>query len=133
MSKTPGVGIALLIRHQQRILIGCRNKAPMQGSWQLPGGWLRYGETATHTIDRLSAGFPGMRLTHPAFVAVTDNHFADGFHSISLYYRSGCLNGDEIDLQLNPSCSDWYWADWYDLPDSLFLPLAELRDSGFVP
>ncbi len=132
MVKSPGVGVAALILHENRVLIGRRDKAPMPGSWQLPGGWVEYGVSPHSTLARKIRRFPGMRVGDSSLVAFTDNHFDDGLHTISLYFRLTCLNAGEVDLDANTSCKDWTWADWHDLPDDLFLPLALLKNSGFT-
>ena len=129
----PAVGMALIIVHAERIVIGRRLKAPMAGSWQLPGGWLRHGETPEQAVERKVAEFPGMQCTPADFQTITNNRFADGLHSVSLYYRMNCGNADIVNLNANQHCSDWFRADWYDLPDSLFLPLSLLKSSGYQP
>ena len=129
--KTPGVGIAALIVDRHKVLVGRRNKPPMRGSWQLPGGWLDYGDTPERALAERIGQFPGMRVGRARFVAITDNHFADGLHTISLYYRLTCVNPEAVDTGLNGSCDEWRWADWDTLPAPLFLPLELLKCSGF--
>ena len=114
-------------------MVGRRVKPPMEGSWQLPGGWLGHGETLEQAVQRKVAEFPGMVCDEPVFQTVTNNRFDDGLHSVSLYFQMACLNADDIDIKANKHCSDWFWADWYDLPDFLFLPLSLLRESGWSP
>lgn len=129
----PRIGVAAVVTHRQRILLGRRLKAPMPGSWQLPGGWLGYRETPQQAVQRRLVPFAGMSCSAPRFVAMTNNLFADGTHTVSLYYQLRCLNADELELGSNQQCSDWFWGDWYDLPEPLFLPLARLQEGGFEP
>jgi ADP-ribose pyrophosphatase YjhB (NUDIX family) len=129
--KTPAVGVAALIVHQHQVLIGRRIKAPMQGSWQLPGGWLRCGSTPQQALQAQIVGFTGMRVGQARFAAITDNHFDDELHTISLYYQLPCLNPNELDLSQNKACDEWCWAEWGNLPEPLFLPLYVLKQSGF--
>ena len=129
----PRTGIAVIVLHGQRVLLGKRCKSPEPGSWQLPGGWLNYREQPEQAVARKIAEFPRMACSAPGFVGYTNNLFEGGLHSLSLYFQINCLNAERIDLGLNKHCSDWFWADWYDLPNPLFLPLSQLKKSGYVP
>jgi 8-oxo-dGTP diphosphatase len=129
----PRVGIALIMTYEGRLLIGRRNNQPMPQSWQLPGGWLLYNEAPMQAVQRLRHHFHGLECTPAEFVSYTNNIFDNGQHSVSLYFQMQCLNVAEIDLQRNQDCSDWMWADWYDLPQPLFLPLMRLKQSNYQP
>lgn len=129
----PRVGIALIIIVDRRVLIGRRSNQPMLQSWQLPGGWLHYKESPLQAVQRIQEKFHGLRCTTAELVSYTNNLFDSGLHSLSLYFQMECLNAAEIELQSNLDCSDWTWADWYDLPQPLFLPLKLLRQSGYSP
>lgn len=129
----PGLGIAAIILHNNKILLGRRLQKPMPGCWQLPGGWLHYGESPEQGVARKILEFPGMQCDAAKFVTFTSNLFEDGRHSISAYFQMCCVNPGIVDLQKNKHCSDWFWADWYDLPQPLFLPLQLLKESGFEP
>ena len=133
VSQIPQVGVALLILNGPQVLLGRRLKSPMPGSWQLPGGWLHHGETCEQAVTRKVEEFPNMICDQPRFVTYTNNRFAQGLHSVSLYFEMRCLSADQINLEQNKHCSDWFWADWYDMPDSLFLPLSLLKSSGYQP
>lgn len=132
-ANTPGLGIALIILHQNRLLLGKRLKHPMSGSWQLPGGWLRYKESPLQAVSRIVGAFAGMQCSQARFVNYTDNQFDSGLHSVSLYFQMTCLNPQDVCLGDNNDCSDWIWADWYDLPDPLFYPLQLYRKMGNGP
>ncbi|MDJ0834652.1 MAG: NUDIX domain-containing protein [Gammaproteobacteria bacterium] len=128
----PSVGVAVLIMHEHKLLLGKRLKPPMQHSWQLPGGWLRGAESPPQAAMRNIAGFTNLHYDKLEFVTYTDNQFADGLHSVSLYFQTNCLNPATVRLS-NAQCNDWYWADWFDLPEPLFLPLRILKQSGYKP
>jgi ADP-ribose pyrophosphatase YjhB (NUDIX family) len=132
-SQNPAVGIALLLTHKNRVLIGKRLKQPMLQSWQLPGGWIRYEESPENTVSRKISEFPGLKGSAAKLITYTNNQFENGFHSISLYFQAECLNAEAIDLNKNKHCSDWSWVHWYDLPEPLFLPLMLLKQTGFEP
>lgn len=129
----PRLGIALIMTDHGRVLVGRRCNSPMPGSWQLPGGWLHYRESPEQAVNRLQGAFVGLQCTPARLVSQTSNLFEHGLHSVSLYYQMECINGAQVDLQLNKDCSDWMWANWYDLPQPLFLPLELLKQSNFTP
>jgi 8-oxo-dGTP diphosphatase len=129
----PRIGIALIMTYGGRLLIGQRKNQPMLLSWQLPGGWLLYGESPKQAVYRLLHKFEGLKYSEAELVSYTNNVFENGLHSVSLYFQMECLNAAEIDLQANQDCSDWKWADWYDLPQPLFLPLKKLKQSSYTP
>lgn len=105
----------------------------MQGSWQLPGGWLLYGESPLQAARRMLSEFDGMLYSDLSFLTYTDNQFQHGLHSVTLYFQATCLNPDKDNFENNQHCDDWVWTDWYDLPQPLFLPLSLLKQSGFEP
>lgn len=132
-SNTPGLGVALIVVHQQRLLLGRRKNQPMINSWQLPGGWIAYHESPLQAVERLLRAFPEIEYDDVKFVCYTDNQFDQGLHSVSLYFQVTCLNSEPLQVPDNDCGRDWFWADWYDLPDPLFLPLRLLKQSGFEP
>jgi 8-oxo-dGTP diphosphatase len=129
----PATGIALLLVCGRQVLVGRRGKSPMPGSWQLPGGWLHYRESVDQALLRLLSRFSGVQYESIEFVTYTNNLFPDTGHSVSLYFRIDGIERSELDWRANNDCSDWRWADWYDLPQPLFLPLQRLLDSGYSP
>ena len=130
---TPHLGVAIIATFEQKLLLGKRSKAPMTGSWQLPGGWVGYLETPQKSAIRRLHEFSGLQHSPLKFITYTDNRFDTGLHSISLYFHTHCQNADQVNLHTNKHCSDWLWADWYDLPQPLFLPLERLLQSGYDP
>ena len=133
LNQKPALGIAVIILHNNKVLLGRRLKQPMLNSWQLPGGWLRYAEQPEQAVTRKIREFSGMVCNEATFITYTNNLFSDGLHSVSLYFQLDCLNAEALDLSLNKHCSDWSWVDWYDLPEPLFLPLRLLKQSGYEP
>ena len=131
--RTPRVGVGIIVRYRHKLLIGRRLKPPMPGSWQLPGGWVLFGETPEQAVTRHLSAFKGAEFSRYVFQTYTNNLFDKDMHSLTLYFMTECMNGDEIDLQVNSRCGDWHWADWESLPQPLFLPLELLQQTSFHP
>ncbi len=105
----------------------------MSGSWQLPGGWIRLGETPELTVQRQVTEFKDLKVGKSRFITFTNNVFDQYTHSLSLYFVVDCLNEEQpFDLKHKQN-ADWMWTDWNDLPEPLFLPLQLLKQSGFTP
>ncbi len=133
MPNAPATGVALILTHGRRVLIGKRRNPPMAHSWQFPGGWIKHGESPEQAVTRVASMFPALEHEAPQFETFTSNLFENGLHSVSLYFSLPVSNADSIDLTLNHDCDDWMWVDWYDLPRPLFLPLDLLNRSGYSP
>jgi len=116
------------------VLLGQRVKPPQAGHWQLPGGWIRLGETPDQAVLRQLEGFALGEYETPRFVTYSNNLFEQGLHSVTLYFEVVCHQPpDDQALQANRRCRDWRWCRWSALPEPLFLPLANLRSSGYLP
>ena len=50
--KRPLVGVSVLIRKGDRILLEKRDKDPGKGAWKAPGGHMEFGETPYETAIR---------------------------------------------------------------------------------
>lgn len=122
----PVVGVASLIIHDGRLLLGYRQKSPGKNSWQCPGGLLRGGESVLDCAMRETEEETGLIIHDLIPGPYTNNYFIDdAFHSVTLYVRaktnSDILKPGEIEL-----AKDWAWFRKDNLPDPLFLPLQLL-------
>mgnify|MGYP002632669333 CR=1 FL=1 len=129
----PRIGIAVIIMQAGKLLLGRRLNQPMQGSWQLPGGWLGFAEDPEQAVARLLSGFKGLDFSRAQFVAYSNNLFDERSHSVSLYFLTDCRADKCWGAVENSDCSDWCWENWDELPQPLFLPLQKLKESGFNP
>ncbi|MFW2372162.1 MAG: nucleotide triphosphate diphosphatase NUDT15 [Gammaproteobacteria bacterium] len=121
----PRVGIASLVMHDGRLLLGPRHKAPGEGSWQLPGGFMVAGEAVFDAATRLALEKAEVIIQPLQLGPYTNNVFPDiDFHSVTLYVLAR-LNTDQI---TKPLTGDWQWFDLDNLPQPLFLPLQLLLD-----
>ena len=129
----PQPGVGLIIKRNGKIILGRRHNEPMPGSWQLPGGWIHFGESPEQTVQRQLKGFQGLVVGESRFVTYTNNVFDQQTHSLSLYFMLDCKNDNQYLLKTSDKNADWHWADWNKLPQPLFLPLQLLKKSGFNP
>ena len=52
MINTPIVGVGAVVIHNERVLLVKRANPPFEGSWCIPGGKVRFGETLQQAAER---------------------------------------------------------------------------------
>ena len=129
----PRAAVAAIVSHEGRVLFGKRPARNKEFEWQLPGGWIKNGETPEYAARREVEEETGLRLGHIHLVAVTNNVFSPQNHSISLCFEAECANPGELMIKEPDKCMGWHWKFWGDLDENLFLPLAELKKSDYRP
>ena len=132
MEKTPRVVVALIIRNENKILLGKRKKFPC--SWGFPGGKLDFGEEIIpgvlremkEEIGEVEVGNINLLTVTNDFLPEIDEHFVSVI--LTADYKSG-----EITLREPEKCETWEWFSWDQLPESLSSPLENLRNSSISP
>lgn len=75
----------------------------------------------------------GLELDAVALGPYTNDVFADtGRHYVTLFVLAGSPAG-EPEVKEPEKCAGWGWFPWTAMPSPLFLPLENLRRTGFVP
>jgi len=129
---SPPTGVAVIITHHQKILIGLRHKETPP-CWQLPGGFMQCGETPLQAIKRQSYDKTHLIIQHEKLVALTNNIFTPSNHTISLIFQAKCKDSTKlIEMESNDG-TRWHWKTWGQLPSPLFLPLQTIINSGYHP
>jgi ADP-ribose pyrophosphatase YjhB (NUDIX family)/RimJ/RimL family protein N-acetyltransferase len=127
---SPRVGLGVLIfnAHNQ-ILLGKRKNSHGASTWAPPGGHLEFEETFEECATREVLEETGLRIEELVFVAITNDTFKeDGKHYVSVFMRAE-LTTDQMIKNLEPHKNEeWRWFSLEDMPEPLFLPLAQLLD-----
>jgi 8-oxo-dGTP diphosphatase len=129
----PRASVAVVVTYEDRVLFGQRKHELAHFLWQLPGGWMKNGESPESAARREVKEETGLILDRLDFVAVTNNVFSALNHSISLCFEAECRNPTEIVVKEPEKCLGWHWQKWCDVEDNLFLPLAILKKSDYRP
>ena len=128
MEKRPQVGIGVIIKRQDKILLGKRKNSHGDGTWSFPGGHLEYGETRDKCAAREVSEETGLTIKNIRFASVTNDIFEDDKkHYITLFVTADCNEGEP------EKCGGWEGFPWEDLPRQLFLPVKNLIKTGFHP
>ena len=129
----PKVGVGVIVRRSGRILLGCRKGAHGAGTWQFPGGHLKYGESVEECARRELREETGLLLEELQLGPYTNDIFEEANrHYITLYAIGDLLEGD-AELREPGKCEVWRWFEWSALPQPLFLPIRNLLKLGYDP
>lgn len=133
MENKPRVGLAVLVRKDNKILLGKRKSSHGDGAWAPPGGHLEFMEELEDCVKREVKEETSLKVKNINFGALTNDIFiAENKHYISIYmvcdYESGELQNMEPE-----KCEQWGWFAWNKLPEPLFLTMQNLLKQHFNP
>lgn len=133
MEKIPRVGLGIIIRKDQQILLGKRIGGHAPGTWQPPGGYLEWFETIENGARREVREETGLEIANVDIRSVAENFFEkEQKHFVSILINADWVSG-EPELLEPDKCTTWKWFSWNDLPEPLFSPLQSHIDQGYSP
>lgn len=129
----PRIGVGVIVCRQGRVLLGQRRGAHGAGSWALPGGHLEWDETPEACAAREVLEETGLSIEALQRGPWTHDLFeAEGRQYVTVFLRAQAGPGEPRVMEPD-KCLGWAWFDWDQLPQPLFLPLHNLRASGYRP
>lgn len=129
----PKVGIGVFVMKDEHFLMGLRKGSHGEGTWCFPGGHLEYGESWVDCARRETMEETGVEIHNIRHVATTNDIFiAEQKHYITLFMMADYVSG-EVEMREPETCLEWRWFGWGELPENTFLPILNLRNSGFDP
>ncbi|MEX0690747.1 MAG: NUDIX domain-containing protein [Gemmatimonadales bacterium] len=124
----PRVGVAIIIRKGDRVLLTLRQGSHGAGTWATPGGHLDHGEMPEACAAREALEEVGVTIGPPTFRALTNDVFADeGKHYITIWMEADWVAGEPT-IASARELTELGWFRWDDLPSPLFLPLRNLLE-----
>ncbi len=133
MLKRPAVGVAVIIRNGDQVLLMKRQNSHGAGTWAMPGGHIEYGESPEACAIREVEEEVGVRIADPTFRTITNDVFEqEGKHYITVWMEASYVSG-EAHIKSAREMSDIGWFSWNALPTPRFLPLENLLAQGYVP
>ncbi len=132
-SKHPRVGVGVCICRDGKVLLGKRMGSHGEGTWSFPGGHLEFGETIEACAARETLEETGLEVERMQLGPYTNDYFAaEGKHYLTLFVIAHSSKGNPALLEPH-KCLEWKWFDWNALPEPLFLPIQNLKKTGFSP
>ena len=139
-SSRPFVGIAVFVvnpvQHPGCVLLSERLSSHGQGSYQLPGGHLEYGESFEECAQRELFEETNLHSTIFQLIYVTNSIFQEqSKHYVTLFLRTIVDDDSELKCMEPEKNSPWIWTKWEDLKSmKLFQPLRNaVDDHNFNP
>lgn len=126
MTPRPLVGIGVIIRNNNEILLGLRKNAHGAQTWAPPGGHLEFGESFQACAAREVAEETGLIVTNIAQGPTTNDIFeAEQKHYVTIFMIASYQGGQPQVLEPH-KCEQWQWFALDALPSPLFLPLENM-------
>lgn len=120
--ETPRVGVAVLVTHAGKLLLGQRTNPPQPDSWQCPGGFLNPDESVFDCARRKAEQEAGIGIQGLVQGPYTSNRFeAEALHTVTLYVLA-----ELSEVKQAEKFARWHWCDPSRLPEPRFLPLEIL-------
>jgi 8-oxo-dGTP diphosphatase len=122
----PRVGVGVVIRRGNDVLLLRRHNTHGAGTWSTPGGYFEYGETPEQCAAREAYEETGVAIANVRFLAVTNDFFPEREkHFITLWMHADYASG-ESGVHAADEATEVRWFPHDRLPEPLFLCFANL-------
>jgi len=129
--KRIGVGVGVMILKGGKVLLGKRTKTSNllkgAGTWSMPGGKLRFGETFEEGAKRETFEETGIKLIRAKVICV-NNDKIDTAHFVTIGLLAEKFEG-EPQVKEPDKITRWCWFDLGDLPTPLYFPTARVLEN----
>lgn len=129
----PGVGTAVIVRKDNKVLFAKRLKHPGYNQWHFPGGGLEWFEEIEDCAIRETKEETDVDIKNVKIVKVINSIYkADNDHYVTIWVVADYAGGEVKDMEPTKA-EGWDWYAWDKLPRPYFLPVKQLLDSGYSP
>jgi len=124
----PGVGVAVFVKKDGKVLLQKRIGAHGAHTWGLPGGHMEYGEMPEQTAAREAKEEVNAEIKNARVVGITNDFMPhDQKHYITIFMEAE-YSGGEIKAN-DSSVSEIRWCEADKLPSPLFIPLKNFVEN----
>jgi len=130
-----GVGFGVMLLRNRKILLGKRNEDPKkasselkgEGTWTMPGGKLKYGESFEEGAKREVIEETGIRLNNAGVICINNdkNEYA---HFVTIGLFSTQFEG-EAKVMEPEEITEWRWFKSEELPKNIFPPSKKVLEN----
>jgi 8-oxo-dGTP diphosphatase len=126
------VGVGVIVRKRNKILMIKRKGSHGAGSWSCPGGHIEFGESIEACARRECLEETGVSLDALIFLGITNDIFeSDEKHYVTLWMQGEYASGQpEIASEKEVEAIGWF--EWNALPEPLFLPMQHFIEGHFL-
>lgn len=130
----PMIGVGVIVRKDNKILIGKRLCQHAYGLYQCPGGHLEQFEDFSKCAKReLYEEVGNITVTTPKLWTVTNTMFKDeNKHYVVVFMVCDWIHGEPANPEPE-KLKKWEWAEWYNLPRPLMPGLNYLLKRNLNP
>ena len=129
----PLVGVSVIVKKGNKVLVGRRRNIKGNGTWAFPGGHLEFRESFEDCIRREVMEEAGIKIRNIKFQTLTnDIHPKEKTHYVTLFFTSSYRSGKVTNMEPE-KCKGWEWISWNNLPHPLFLPIENLLAQKYNP
>ena len=116
----PKVGVGVMLRRGEFVLLGKRLRGPGAGTFGWAGGHLEFGETPEGCAIREVAEETGLVITEEMLLPIcASNTMAYGSHYIDIEFRCEIQNGEPRVMEPD-KLESWAWYPIGALPEPMF-------------
>lgn len=129
----PGVGLAVIVMKEGKVLLGKRKNAHGEGTWAFPGGHLEFCEKFEDCAKREVSEETGLDvdLIDKYPIRATNDIFTkEDKHYVTLFMRANYTGGKPRRIEPE-KCEEWKWFGWQWVPSPLFTPVQNLIKQGY--
>ncbi|WIA14295.1 hypothetical protein OEZ85_002829 [Tetradesmus obliquus] len=128
-----GVGIGVIVRRGDQILLGQRHGSLGEGEWALPGGHLEHGESFEQCAAREVLEETGITISDVHFAAAENVVFPTGQHYVVIFMQGKAAEDAEAVVVEPEKCKGWRWLAFSWAPRSpRYFILAFERSQAIV-
>ncbi|MGM5483590.1 MAG: nucleotide triphosphate diphosphatase NUDT15 [Nanobdellota archaeon] len=133
--KKVGVGFGVIILKDNKILLGKRHEDPEKassllngaGTWTMPGGKLKFGESFEEGAKRETMEETGIKLNNVDVICI-NNDVVENAHFITIGLFSDKFEGEPKVMEPD-EITEWKWFSLDNLPEPIFFPSKKVLEN----